>query len=196
MKTSTNSSKGPSAKTPIEKRDERLKQLADGKLLFVSLALAKQWNDDRDEVLQNLLFTCLESHEADVAAGKSESECFLFQTDGYIATRCGWKYKTWRNREMRQLQLENLEKVEARGAVPILTGGRGRSTRLDRLATRMDIQSVLARLTPAQKKWCGLLMAGYRKGAAGKRAGGWSPYQTTMQRYAIRAVFTAAGVTP
>lgn len=187
------SPKVSSAKTPIERRDERLKELAEGKLLIVSLALAKQWNDDFDEVLQHMLFTCLKDHEVDVAAGLPEKECFLFQTDGYVATRCGWRYKGWRNREMRQVQLAD---TEVRGAIPILTGGRGRSTRVDKLATRMDVRAVLAKLEPAQAKFCRLLMAGHPKGVAGRRAGEWSPYQSTMERYKIRDAFTAAGVTP
>jgi len=184
--------KAPSAKTPVERRDERLKQLADGKLLYVSIALAKQWNDGFDEVLQHMLFTCLESHEADVAAGKSEEGRFLFQTDGYVATRCSWSYRNWRGREMRQAQFGNSEMPAH--SVP---GCSGRGTdHLDRMATRMDIRDALAKLSPAQIRWCELLMRGYRKGEAGRMAGGWTPYQTTMQRYEIRNAFAAAGVAP
>lgn len=185
--------KTSSGKIPTERRDARLKELADGRLLYLSFALGKRWGDDFDEVLQNLLFTCLESHAADVAAGKAEEDRFLFQTDGYIATRCSWSYRNWWGREMRQLQLAD---TEVRGAVPVLTGGRGRSTRLDKHATRMDVRNVLAKLSPAQAKWCHLLMAGYRKGEAGRRAGGWTPYQSTMARYEIREIFAAAGVMP
>ena len=188
-------SKSPPEKTPIERRDERLKELAEGKLLFVSLALAKRWNDDYDEVLQSLLFICLETHEADVAAGKEESECFLFQTDGYVATKCTWKYRNWRGREMRQLQFGDVG-WQGTAGIPVLGSKWSRSTGLDKMALRLDIRNALAQLSPAQIRWCRLLMQGYKKGEAGKKAGGWSPYTTTMQRYKIRDIFAAAGVTP
>jgi len=176
---------GNGRKSPHEARDERLLVLAEP-ISRMAMKLARQWDEDFEEVQQFCYHHILTLHEASVAKGLPLPDCFLFQTTAYILTSCKWAWSKHR-RHLRLSQATDdagLERIA--GAVEdkaIVTTGK-----------RLAVKDALEVLSPELRRFCELLMQGFNKGEAGRIAGGWSPKQRSAAVGRVRAVFVAAGM--